>query len=48
MRLITCLSNYDKIITKVLTISFQKYVEAKDILLINQLGSVKNVQGAKE
>ena len=47
VRPITCLSNLYKIMTKVITINLQYFVEVNNILSINQLGSVKQCQGAK-
>ena len=48
LRPITCLSNFYKLTTKTLTRSLQSYVEANNLLSMNQLGSVRKVQGAKE
>jgi hypothetical protein len=47
-RPITCLSNFYKIITKVINSELQEVIKAKGILSQNQLGTVRGAQGAKE
>jgi hypothetical protein len=47
-RPITCMSNLYKLLTKVLTEELTNYVEATNILSINQMGTIRKAQGAKE
>ncbi|MGL5716602.1 MAG: RNA-directed DNA polymerase [Paraclostridium sp.] len=47
-RLITCMSNLYKLVTKCVTRVLQIEVERRGLLSENQLGTVKQVQGAKE
>jgi Reverse transcriptase (RNA-dependent DNA polymerase) len=47
-RPITCMSNLYKLFTKALTQELTEYVEAMGILSINQMGTVRGAQGAKE
>ncbi|KAL0265726.1 UNVERIFIED_CONTAM: hypothetical protein PYX00_011441 [Menopon gallinae] len=45
---ITCMPNLYKVVTKLVTREFRDFVEANGILSENQLGTVRDCQGAKE
>lgn len=47
-RPITCMNNLYKVITKLVAQEMRDFVEANQILSHNQLGTVRNCQGAKE
>jgi hypothetical protein len=47
-RPITCLSNFYKLMTKVINYELRNVIEANGLLSGNQLGTVRGAQGAKE
>ncbi|KAG0435770.1 LINE-1 retrotransposable element ORF2 protein [Dictyocoela muelleri] len=47
-RPITCLSNFYKVLTKILKDKLWHHIESNQIISINQAGAMKNIQGAKE